>query len=66
MDQPPYYLDQTRRDAVLKVIQEVCGHRGWGLLAAHVRSNHVHAVVEAEIPPERVMNETWWPSRVTP
>lgn len=25
--------------------------------AAHVRSNHVHAIVEAEVPPERVMNE---------
>ena len=31
-------------------------NRGWGLLAAHVRSNHVHAVVQAEAPPERVMN----------
>ena len=63
MDQPPYYLDQTRREAVLKAIQEVCGHRGWGLLAAHVRSNHVHAVVEAEIPPERVMNFKAYASR---
>jgi hypothetical protein len=26
MDQPPYYLDQTRRDAVLEAIQEVCTH----------------------------------------
>ncbi len=57
MDQPPYDLDQIRRDAVLESIQEVCGQRGWSLLAAHVRSNHVHAVVEAEAPPERVMND---------
>jgi len=34
-----------------------CAHRGWDLLAAHVRSNHVHAILEAEIPPERIMNE---------
>ena len=27
------------------------------LLAAHVRTNHVHAVVEAEARPERIMNE---------
>ena len=37
--------------------REVCVHRGWSLLAAHVRSNHVHAVVEAEVPPERVMGD---------
>ena len=34
-----------------------CAHRDWNLLAAHVRSNHVHVVVEAEIRPERIMNE---------
>jgi len=26
-------------------------------LAAHVRSNHLHVVVEAEVPPERIMND---------
>ena len=57
MDQAPYNLDQIRRDAVLEAIQEVCSQRGWSLLAAHVRSNHVHAVVQAEVPPERVMND---------
>jgi REP element-mobilizing transposase RayT len=57
MDQSPYHLDQIRRDAVLEAIQEVCVHRGWRLLAAHVRSNHVHTVVEAEKPPERVMGD---------
>jgi len=57
MDQAPYHLDQTRRDAVLEAIQEVCMHRDWSLLAAHVRSTHVHTVVEAEVPPERVMSD---------
>jgi REP element-mobilizing transposase RayT len=56
MDQAPYHLDRIRRDAVLDAIQEVCAHRRWTLLAAHVRSNHVHTVVEAEVSPERVMN----------
>ena len=57
MDQSPYHLDQTRRDAVLEAIQEVCAHRGWSLLAAHVRSNHVPTVVAAEVPPARVMSD---------
>ena len=42
MDQIPYHLDRIRRDAVLEAIQEVCRHRGWRLLAAHVRSNRAH------------------------
>jgi REP element-mobilizing transposase RayT len=57
MDQEPYSLDQIRRDAVLEAIQEVCAHRGWSLLAAHVRSSHVHTVVGADVPPERVMGD---------
>jgi REP element-mobilizing transposase RayT len=57
MDQPPYVMDQIRRTAVLEAIQEVCAHRRWNLLAAHVRRNHVHTVVEAEAEPERVMND---------
>lgn len=57
MRQAPYYLNQIRRDAVLQAIQEVCGYRGWRLLAAQVRTNHVHAVVDAEPEPERVMDD---------
>jgi REP element-mobilizing transposase RayT len=56
MDQPSYALDKDRRAAVLRALQEVCSHRGWSLLAAHVRSTHVHAVVEADARPEKVMN----------
>jgi REP element-mobilizing transposase RayT len=55
MDQDPYILDQMRRDTVLQAIQEVCSYRGWHLLAAHVRTTHVHTVLEADVPPERVM-----------
>ena len=57
MDQPPYHLDRIRRDAVLEAIRGVSAHRGWNLLAAHVRSHHVHTVVEAEVRPERIMND---------
>jgi REP element-mobilizing transposase RayT len=56
MQQAPYALDQEARSAVLEALREVCLHRGWGLLAAHVRTNHVHVILEAEVPPERIMN----------
>jgi REP element-mobilizing transposase RayT len=50
-------MDESRRRAVLSAILTRCSNRGWKLLAAHVRSNHVHIVVEAEAKPERVMND---------
>ncbi len=57
MNRPAYDLDNNRRAVVLETIREVCGIRGWNLLAAHVRSNHVHLIVEAEVSPEKVMND---------
>ena len=55
--QEPYTMDSRRRKLVLEAIQEVCSYRGWRLLAAHVRSSHVHAVVVAEDMPERVLQD---------
>jgi REP element-mobilizing transposase RayT len=57
MDQPPYRLDQVRREVVLAALQERCREQQWKLLAAHVRTNHVHIVVEAEVRPDRIMND---------
>ena len=57
MPQPPYWLDPDSREVVLTALRQHCEHRGWNLLAAHVRTNHVHVVVEAEVQPERVMVE---------
>src|SRR5687767_1217114 len=45
MRQQPYLLDATRREIVLRSLQEVCFFRHWRLIAAHVRTNHVHVVV---------------------
>lgn len=59
MTQKPYLLaDDQRRLAVLEAIRGVCRHRSWNLLAVHVRTNHVHVVVEVEhVSPEKVMND---------
>jgi REP element-mobilizing transposase RayT len=56
MDQVPYILDNERRMTVLEALREVCSHHNWSLWAAHVRTNHVHVVVEADVRPEKVMN----------
>lgn len=57
MDQPPYEMDEPRREAVLEGIADRCTRRDWQLLAAHVRSNHVHVIIYAEDVPEFVMTE---------
>ena len=57
MDQAPYGMDACRREAVLAALLERCAGRRWHLMAAHVRTNHVHVVVEAEARPERIMND---------
>jgi len=57
MDQSPYTLDEPRRDAVLSSLLERATQRRWTVLAAHVRANHVHIIVDADLAPERVMND---------
>ena len=57
MNQPPFELGCDSRAIVLQALEDVCCHRGWDLLAAHVRRNHVHVVVGAEVPPEKAMND---------
>jgi REP element-mobilizing transposase RayT len=56
MHQAPYLLDPDRRAIVLDALREVCLHHGWKLWAAHVRTNHVHVVAEADVRPEKIMH----------
>ena len=56
MTQAPYLMDAVQRRLVLNSLQEVCSCRGWTLLAAHIRTNHVHVVSTANCKPEQVMN----------
>ena len=54
---PSATLDKPRRTAVRAAVVEVCAYRGWTLLALHVRTTHVHAVVAASATPEKVLND---------
>lgn len=57
MDQLPYKMDEARHHAVLEAIIQRCSREDWPLLAAHVRTNHVHVIVQAEHAPEFVMTQ---------
>jgi REP element-mobilizing transposase RayT len=63
---PPVVLQAEERIVVMRTLVEVCGHRTWVLLAAHVRTNHVHVVITATAPPSRVLGDlkAWSTRRV--
>jgi REP element-mobilizing transposase RayT len=57
MLQEPYEMDEPTRACVLDAVLQHCEYRNWPLLAAHVRANHVHVIVDAPLSPEKVLNE---------
>lgn len=54
---PVQLLDEGERQIVAGTVAEVCAHRDWELLAYQARTNHVHAVVRAQVEPERVLRD---------
>jgi hypothetical protein len=50
-------LDVRHREVVQATVIEVCTYRNWVLRALHVRTTHVHAVVTAPVPPEKVLSD---------
>ena len=55
--QPPYVLGDIERELVCQAVVTLSAERGWNLLAAHVRSNHVHVVIQADRDPGRLMSD---------
>lgn len=50
-------LSNDERKAVERAIEEHSRHRGWELQALYVGLAHVHVVVAASAPPEKVLRE---------
>ena len=57
MKSAPVLLSVVERRVVMSAIRDVCARRDWVLHAAHVRANHVHAVITAGNPPEFVLGK---------
>ena len=56
MIEPAFQLSRHQgRRAVRDAIVELCAQKGWWLAALHVRTNHLHMVVDADAAPERVL-----------
>jgi REP element-mobilizing transposase RayT len=45
---PPVKLNMSQRKIVLDSIMEVCNIRKYTLFAVHIRSNHIHILVDAD------------------
>jgi len=57
LEHAPIKLNSRAREIVRQTIEDVAAHRGWTLHAINVRTNHVHFVISADSPIERVMNQ---------
>lgn len=51
----PFLLNASQRKIVLQSILKTCEYTQWHLYAAHVRSNHLHVILKALIPPEKIV-----------
>ena len=54
---PPFLLNAKCRKLVEEAIREVCAHRGWSLIALHVRTNHAHVVSSGVATPGKMLND---------
>ncbi len=53
----PIVLNSTRRKIALATIRKHCSLKKWSLFAAHVRTNHVHIIIQSTEPVEKVMKD---------
>lgn len=66
LKQQTFQLDSASRDCIERTILEVCTHKTWTLHAKNARTEHVHLVVSAPLPPEPIMNslKSWCTRRL--
>jgi len=58
MKQDEYLLGSPESRAIVRdAIVNVCEFRGWFLYALHVRTNHVHGIVDADVAASRIFND---------
>lgn len=66
LNQTPFQLDHPCRLCVEQTITEVCAFKVWTLRAVNARTEHVHLVVSAPLPPEPILNslKSWCTRRL--
>ena len=66
LNQDIFRLDVNARCCIERTIVDVCTHRNWTLHAVNARTEHVHLIVSAPLPPEPIMNslKSWCTRRL--
>ena len=57
MNQDQYIFDNSRARIVLDSIINTSFHRKWNFFAIHIRSTHIHVVIQGLTTPEKIMND---------
>ena len=52
---PPIYFDQAKREIIKTAIENTCQRSHWHIYALHVRTNHLHIVLQADQQVDDVM-----------
>ena len=61
----PVYLTEHERELVERTIERHCQIRGWKLHARNARTNHVHAIISANVDPKVIRTQLKaWCSRI--
>jgi hypothetical protein len=55
LEYPPLLIDAPMRRVIRLAIEAECDFRKWKLFALNVRTNHIHAVMPAIVPPSRML-----------
>jgi hypothetical protein len=56
MPEPEFSLGPQDRGVVLTSIIDACSYRAWQLLCVHIRTNHVHAILQTDVPVDRALS----------
>ena len=52
MSESEFVLNEMQRNTVLNSVIQTCRYNNWRLFAAHIRSNHVHIVLQSTVAKE--------------
>ncbi len=55
MAEPAFILGPQDRKLVLNSVLDACAYRGWHLFCVHIRTNHVHAILQTDVQVARVL-----------
>ena len=55
MNQPPMVFDTPQRTCVHHALESFCAYKQWLVLALHVRTNHIHALIYGKTHSQRIV-----------